>query len=80
VRAEAVRAAVRAEAVRAAVRAAAGLGLHRLEAAVLPDDGDALSALVAAGFTAVGLARGYRLVSGRWRDHVLLERLVGEAA
>jgi len=62
----------------AAVGLASSLGLHRLEAAVLPDDEAGLACFATAGFTAVGLARGYRLVGGNWRDHVLLERLVTE--
>jgi len=47
---------------------------------VLPDDASGLARFAKAGFTAVGLARGYRLVAGQWRDHVLLERLVTERA
>jgi ribosomal-protein-alanine N-acetyltransferase len=65
-------------AAQAAVAQALALGLHRLEAAVLPEDAAGLARFATAGFTAVGLARGYRLVAGHWRDHVLLERLVTE--
>jgi ribosomal-protein-alanine N-acetyltransferase len=66
---------VAGRAARAAVGLASSLGLHRLEVAVLPDDEAGLACYAAAGFTAVGLARGYRLVGGHWHDHVLLERL-----
>ena len=55
---------------------AGDLGLHRLEASVLPDDAPARGLLTAAGFLPVGLAQGYRRVAGRWRDHVLFECLV----
>jgi ribosomal-protein-alanine N-acetyltransferase len=55
---------------------AGDLGLHRLEAAVLPDDAPARGLLTATGFLPVGLAQGYRMVAGRWRDHVLFECLV----
>jgi ribosomal-protein-alanine N-acetyltransferase len=65
-------------AVRRVVDVARELGLHRLEAAVLPDDAAARGLLTGGGFVPVGLARGYRLVDGQWRDHVLYERLVAE--
>jgi len=58
---------------------AADLGLRRLEAAVLPDNTAARRLLARAGFLPVGLARGYRLVDGRWRDHVLYERVLPAA-
>jgi RimJ/RimL family protein N-acetyltransferase len=59
-----------------ACRIAAGLGLRRLEAAVLPDDVAGRRLLGRTGFLPVGLARCYRMVDGRWRDHVLFERLL----
>ena len=52
---------------------AGDLGLHRLEASVLPDDAAARGVLAASGFLPVGLAQGYRRVAGQWRDHVLYE-------
>lgn len=58
---------------------AAALGLHRLEAAVLPDSAAGRRLVARAGFLPVGLARGYRLLDGRWRDHVLYERPLATA-
>ena len=52
---------------------AGDLGLHRLEASVLPDDAAGRGLLTAAGFLPIGLAQGYRRVAGQWRDHVLFE-------
>jgi len=67
---------VGAEAVEQLLIHAADLGLHRLEAAVLPDDAPARGLLAATGFLPVGLAQDYRMVAGRWEDHVLYECLV----
>ena len=60
------------EAVRAAVRHAfAGLRLHRVEAACIPDNIPSRRLLVSCGFREEGLARQYLRINGRWRDHVL---------
>ena len=47
------------------------LGLHRLEAACLPENEPSRRLLFAAGFTQEGHARGYLKIDGRWRDHLL---------
>ena len=59
-----------------AVRAAAAfaferLGLHRLEAACVPENGPSARLLGRAGFREEGLARGYLKINGAWRDHLL---------
>jgi len=56
------------------------LGLHRLEAACLPDNRASMKVLENNGFEREGLARGYLKINGRWQDHVLFARLSdGEA-
>lgn len=47
------------------------LGLHRLEAACLPDNRASQSLLRKCGFGEEGFARDYLLIDGRWRDHLL---------
>ena len=51
------------------------LHLHRLAAGVQPTNLASLGALRANGFTEIGLAHGYLLISGRWTDHLLLQKL-----
>lgn len=47
------------------------LGLHRVEAACLPDNEASQGVLDKAGFVREGYARGYLRIDGRWADHVL---------
>ena len=47
------------------------LGLHRLEAACIPENAPSRRLLVKAGFTEEGFARAYLKINGVWRDHVL---------
>lgn len=59
---------------RSAVRAASQfcfetLGLHRLEAAVQPDNERSVRLLKTVGFTKEGTARGYLKINGLWEDH-----------
>ncbi len=51
------------------------LGLHRLEAACVPENAASRALLVKAGFEEEGLARGYLKINGRWRDHLLFGTL-----
>ena len=60
----------------AAVRAMADfsfrtLGLHRLEAACIPENDPSRRLLAKAGFTEEGHAKAYLKINGVWRDHVL---------
>ena len=60
------------EGMRLALRHAFGdLGLHRVQAAVQPDNERSLALLRACGFTHEGYARRYLKIGGRWRDHEL---------
>lgn len=47
------------------------LGLHRLEAACIPDNEPSRRLLARAGFTEEGYAKSYLKINGVWRDHVL---------
>jgi len=47
------------------------LGLHRLEAACIPENAPSRRLLVKAGFSEEGFARAYLKINGVWRDHVL---------
>lgn len=55
------------------------LGLHRIEAACLPENAASKSLLVKAGFRQEGLARRYLQINGEWQDHVLFALLADEA-
>jgi ribosomal-protein-alanine N-acetyltransferase len=47
------------------------LGLHRLEAACIPDNVASRRLLIQAGFAEEGFAQAYLKINGVWRDHVL---------
>lgn len=60
------------EAVRAAVSwAFAEVGLHRVQAAVMPSNAPSLRVLEKAGFRREGTALRYLQIAGRWEDHVI---------
>lgn len=66
------------EAVNAALAHAFGsLGLHRIEAACLPENEASIRLLARCGFDREGYARAYLKIAGRWRDHLLFARLSG---
>lgn len=47
------------------------LGLHRLEAAVMPHNGASRRILAKRGFREEGLAKRYLAIAGQWEDHIL---------
>jgi [ribosomal protein S5]-alanine N-acetyltransferase len=47
------------------------LGLHRLEAACIPDNYPSRKLLAQAGYEEEGYAKAYLKINGVWRDHVL---------
>ncbi|RLV57181.1 GNAT family N-acetyltransferase [Aeromicrobium phragmitis] len=53
-----------------------GLGLHRLQAAALPDNERSQRVLVRAGFERIGYAPEYLKIAGRWQDHILFQRIL----
>ena len=50
---------------------APAINLHRLQAAVRPENGRSLAVLARLGFADEGLARNYLYIDGAWRDHRL---------
>ena len=50
-------------------------GLHRLEAACLPDNERSIAVLRASGFEHEGKIRSYLKKNGTWRDHLLYSRI-----
>jgi ribosomal-protein-alanine N-acetyltransferase len=66
-------------AVRASVRFAfKNLGLHRVEAACVPENDRSRRVLEKAGFESEGRARSYLKIDGVWRDHLLFARINDE--
>ncbi len=58
--------------VKQAARFAFGsLGLHRLEAACVPENAKSAGLLLKAGFLQEGRAGAYLKINGEWRDHLL---------
>ena len=55
------------------------LGLHRIEAACLPENGPSRNLLARAGFREEGKALRYLQINGEWRDHLLFALLEDEA-
>jgi ribosomal-protein-alanine N-acetyltransferase len=47
------------------------LGLHRIEAACIPDNRRSIRVLEKARFTREGLLRSYLRINGSWQDHYL---------
>lgn len=47
------------------------LGLHRLEAAVMPHNRASRRILAKRGFREEGLAKRYLAIAGQWEDHIL---------
>jgi ribosomal-protein-alanine N-acetyltransferase len=48
-----------------------GIGLHRVEAACLPENRASHRLLLKSGFREEGLALAYLKINGSWRDHLL---------
>jgi phosphinothricin acetyltransferase len=65
------------EALAAAAEAA---GYHKLTSRVFTTNAASLALHRAAGFTEVGVQRRHGRLDGEWKDTVLVERLLGEAA
>ena len=49
------------------------LNLHRIQAAVRPENQRSLAVLARLGCADIGLARAYLFIDGAWRDHRLFE-------
>jgi L-amino acid N-acyltransferase YncA len=55
-------------------------GLYKLTSRVFTDNAASRAVHVAAGFHEVGVQRRHGRLDGRWKDCVLVERLLGDAA
>ena len=55
------------------------LGLHRLEAACIPENQASRNLLLKVGFREEGRARRYLQINGQWRDHILFALLEDDA-
>ena len=51
------------------------LGLHRVEAGTIPENVRSQAVLRRAGFEQFGYAVRYLNIAGRWRDHLLFQRI-----
>jgi len=60
--------------------AAEQVGLYKLTSRIFSTNTASLALHEAAGFTTVGTQRHHGILDGQWRDCVLVERLLGEAA
>lgn len=58
----------------------AGLGLHRVQAGIVPANAASLRVAEKCGFRREGLAKKYLQIAGEWQDHVLLAKLAEEHA
>jgi ribosomal-protein-alanine N-acetyltransferase len=68
-------------AVEAAVRFAFDeIDLHRVQAAVVPDNLASARVLGKAGFQEEGLARRYLFLDGQWKDHRMFARTADDSA
>jgi ribosomal-protein-alanine N-acetyltransferase len=52
------------------------LGLHRLQAATLPNNAASQRILKRTGFEEIGRAPAYLRIAGSWQDHVLFQRIL----
>jgi phosphinothricin acetyltransferase len=59
---------------------AAARGFYKLTSRVFTDNGPSRAVHLAAGFEEVGIQRRHGRLDGRWKDCVLVERLLGDAA
>lgn len=55
-----------------------GLGLHRVQANVIPENTASLRLAARCGFRVEGLARRMLLINGLWQDHVMHAKLAEE--
>lgn len=55
-----------------------GLGLHRVQAAIIPENVASLAVAARCGLRREGLAQRYLRIAGRWQDHVIFARTAEE--
>jgi len=69
---------VRAGLTAVAAFALGPLGLHRVEAACLPENKASIELLQSVGFRHEGIGRSYLKINGEWQDHELFSCLAGD--
>jgi phosphinothricin acetyltransferase len=67
-------------AMTALVEVATAVGFCKLISRVFPENGASLALMARMGFREVGTYRRHGKLNGQWRDCVIVERLLGEAA
>jgi phosphinothricin acetyltransferase len=55
-------------------------GYHKLTSKIFPENEASLALMRSCGFRDVGIHRRHALLDGSWRDVVVVERLLGDAA
>lgn len=55
-----------------------GLGLHRVQANIIPTNERSVRLAERVGFRQEGLARAYLKIAGEWQDHVMFAKLASE--
>jgi phosphinothricin acetyltransferase len=64
----------------ALIEAAEAAGLHKLVSRVFPENAASRALLKGLGFEEIGIHRRHGQLDGRWRDCVVVERLLGKGA
>jgi L-amino acid N-acyltransferase YncA len=64
----------------ALIEAATAAGLHKLSSRVFPENTASRALLKGLGFEEIGVHRRHGQLDGRWRDCVIVERLLDEGA
>jgi len=67
-------------ALSALIEAAATRGMHQLTSRVFPENMASRALLKGLGFEEIGIHRRHGQLDGRWRDCVIVERLLGNGA
>jgi L-amino acid N-acyltransferase YncA len=64
----------------ALIDAARKTGLHKLTSRIFPENQASRALMKALGFAEIGIHRRHGMLDGQWRDCVVVELLMGEAA
>ena len=64
----------------ALIEAAKAAGLHKLTSRVFPENAASRALVKGLGFEEIGIHRRHGQLDGRWRDCVIVERLLGKGA
>ena len=67
-------------ALAALIEAATARGMHKLTSRVFPENTASRALLKGLGFEEIGIHRRHGQLDGRWRDCVIVERLLGKGA